>query len=131
MPHVVSQICPVLGPIERGTAREWPEQDGVEVDLEHLGGATSRIRMTLLADRPDTVESIEFTGAGRSTTSPADPLDSVAAHQAATGLIMAGGPEPADVLLGATQLRTAAQATAVMADLAAQVAALHIRSRPS
>jgi predicted dehydrogenase len=120
MPHVLSQVTLILGPVASGHARPWPEHHGVEVQLRHVGGATSDIRMTLLAKPNETAEWIRFSGPQGAARSPAARLDAVAAHRAAIAAI-ARGTSPKDPLLRAALLQSAPQATVVMSQLASEL----------
>lgn len=120
LPHVLSQVVPVLGDVADGTVGPWPEHDGFLVDLEHVGGATTRVRISLTAAPEDREEWIRFDGPGGSTRSPADALDFVAAHAAAVQVVEGATDPLHDPLLRMTTVEAALAPTALIADLVAQ-----------
>ncbi|GAB4064739.1 Gfo/Idh/MocA family oxidoreductase [Angustibacter speluncae] len=120
LPHVLSQVVPVLGDVADGTVVPWPDHDGFLVDLAHVGGATTRVRISLTAAPEDREEWIRFDGPGGSTRSPARALDFVAAHAAAVQVVEGATDPRHDPLLRMTTVEAALAPTALIADLVAQ-----------
>jgi len=120
MPHVLSQLSPVLGEVTEAEVEPWAEREGVLVRLRHAGGATSLVRMTLRAQPEERAEWIRFEGDDGESLSPQAPLDFVAAHRAAISALDEGTQLDADPLLRWATPSAAVGATAVMARLAAQ-----------
>jgi predicted dehydrogenase len=123
LPHVLSQLVPVLGPVE-AVRLDGASADGVvEVSFRHAGGRLSEVRMTVSADRSRVAEWLEFTNGTTSARSPEAVIDYGAAHRHAVRTLLAGGPDAGDPLLAPSAVRASAALTAVMSTVAAALAA--------
>lgn len=118
MPHVLSQVVPVLGEVVDAEIAEWPEYDGLHAQLRHRNGGVSDVRMTLNARPDQRVERIRFSGADGDAVSPEGPLDFVAAHRGAIQVIEAGAGIDEDPLLSMATIRSAVATTEIMRKLA-------------
>lgn len=119
MPHVLSQIVPVLGEVVDADIAGWPEHSGLRARLRHRGGGVSDVRMTLNARPDQRLERIRFSGPEGDSVSPDRPLDFVAAHRSAIQVIESGARIDDDPLLRMATVRSAVAATEIMSRLAA------------
>lgn len=123
LPHVLSQLLPVLGPVE-AIRLEGVSADGVvEVAFRHAGGPLSEVRMTASADRSSVTEWLEFRDGAASTRSPEAVIDYGAAHRNAVRTLLGGGPDAGDPVLAPSAVRASAALTDVMSTVAAALAA--------
>lgn len=125
MPHVLSQVVPVLGAVVEASAEPWVEREGMLVELRHAGGNRTTVRMTLQARPEDRAEWIRFDGPDGSTTSPGEALDFVAAHRAAVDAVESDDPADDDPLLRWATVAAAVEPTVTMSALVQQYASAH------
>jgi predicted dehydrogenase len=122
MPHILSQLIPVLGDVAHADARPWPgKEDGLIIELEHVAGGKSKIRATRAADPAEKAEWIRFSGHQMDTTSPPGSLDRLATFRAAIDTILHKTDLDLDPVLRHATLDAAVGPTSVMASLAASL----------
>jgi len=119
MPHVLSQIVPVLGEIVDADMTDWPERNGKCGRLRHDGGATTDLRMTLKASPDQRAEWIRFSGPDGDSVSPAQALNFVQAHASAVHAVECRTQLEDDPLLRVTTVASAVTPTRIMSALAA------------
>jgi predicted dehydrogenase len=118
MPHILSQLIPVLGDVAHAVARPWPaKEEGLIIELEHATGSRSEIRTTLSADPAEKAEWIQFSRDQMVTTSPPGPLDKLAAYDAAIDTILHMTDLGLDPVLRHATLDAAVTPTSVMTGL--------------
>jgi len=117
MPHVLSQVVPLLGEVVGTDVSLWAERDGLLIGLRHPNGATTHVRLTLSASPDEKQEWIRFDAVDGSVTTPADALDFVAAHSVAVSAIEDGVDLALDPLLSQADLRSAIPTASVLGDL--------------
>jgi len=94
-PHVLSQLVPVLGPIDSVRVTSYEKRGITELSFWHEGGGESTARMTLHGDPVDGQDWIEFSDGRESRRSPMVPMDFVHSHTLAMRALIEGG-EPGD-----------------------------------
>jgi predicted dehydrogenase len=118
MPHILSQLIPVLGDVAHAVARPWPaKNDGLIIELEHATGSRSEIHTTLSAEPAEKAEWIRFSRDQMVTMSPPGPLDKLAAYHAAIDTILHTTDLGLDPMLRHATLDAAVTPTSVMTDL--------------
>ncbi|WP_306189092.1 Gfo/Idh/MocA family protein [Streptomyces sp. MK5] len=114
-PHALSVLLPVLGDVRRVSAAAHGPGDTVHVVLEHTGGASSTLTLSLTAPPAAAGAAVELRGAAGVTTLPEsseEAVDSLA--RAADALLTAartGRPHPCDAAFGlrVTEILAAAE----------------------
>jgi len=117
LPHVLSQLEPVLGEVVDASAEPWQEFAGLMITLRHAGGSQSLVRMTLSAQPEQREEWIRFDGPGGSSTSPRVDLDFVGAHGRAISALGSGAVFRDDPLLRGAEVEAAIRPTEIMGAL--------------
>lgn len=121
MPHILSQLVPVLGEVTHTDVQPWAEKDGLIIQMAHSNGGHSEVHTTLCAAPSEKSEWIRFYGNGHSTLSPAQGVNSKMAYRALLEAIVHGTPFTDDTLLKYATLDAAVSTTRIMSDLAARV----------
>ncbi|MFE7234242.1 Gfo/Idh/MocA family protein [Streptomyces sp. NPDC002405] len=115
-PHALSVLLPVLGDVRRVTAAAHGPGDTVHAVLDHVGGASSTLTLSLTAPPAAAGATVELRGEAGVTLLPESSEDAVAAYgRAADALIAAartGRPHPCDAAFGlrVTEILAAAEA---------------------
>ncbi|MFF4522835.1 Gfo/Idh/MocA family protein [Streptomyces bluensis] len=103
-PHALSLLLPVLGDVMRVAAAARGPQDTVHLVLEHVGGASSTLTLSLTAPPPAAGATVEVRGkAGITVLPPASEGAVEALKRAADALLAAvetGRPHPCDAAFG-------------------------------
>ncbi|MFF0597946.1 Gfo/Idh/MocA family protein [Streptomyces antibioticus] len=114
-PHALSVLLPVLGDVRRVTAAAPGPGDTVHVVLDHTGGASSTVTLSLTAPPAASGAGVELRGAAGTARLPSGGPDAFAAlTRAADALRTAAGtgrPDPCDAAFGlrVTEILTDAQ----------------------
>lgn len=115
-PHALSVLLPVLGDVRRVAAAVHGPADTVHVVLEHSGGASSTLTLSLTAPPAAAGAAVELRGEAGATLLPRSPDGAVPAlGRAADALLAAartGRPHPCDAAFGlrVTEILAAAEA---------------------
>ncbi|MGW2764403.1 Gfo/Idh/MocA family protein [Streptomyces sp. NPDC001275] len=115
-PHALSVLLPVLGDVQRVTAAAHGPGDTVHAVLDHVGGATSTLTLSLTAPPAAAGATVELRGEAGVTLLPESSEDAVAAYGRATDALLAaartGRPHPCDAAFGlrVTEILAAAEA---------------------
>jgi predicted dehydrogenase len=115
-PHALSVLIPVLGDVNRVTAAARGPRDVVHLVLEHSGGASSSLTLSLSAPSAAAGAGVELRGESGVTILPEGTESGVAAFTAAAGTLLdaarTGQPHPCDAefALRVTQVLAAAEA---------------------
>jgi len=117
MPHILSQLIPVLGDVSDASVHTLPEKDSVMIALEHTTGTRSEVHATLTADPAEKAEWIRFSGKGGETMSPAEPIDTPRAFRVAIDTILHGTDLNSDPVLRHATLDAAIAPATIMAAL--------------
>jgi len=103
-PHALSVLLPVLGDVTRVVAAGHGRGDTVHLVLDHTGGASSALTLSLTAPPEAAGVEVELRGAGGITALPPGAEDAPAAlARAADALLTAaatGRPHPCDAAFG-------------------------------
>ncbi|MFJ6739624.1 Gfo/Idh/MocA family protein [Streptomyces sp. NPDC091279] len=104
-PHALSVLLPVLGDVRRVAAAVPGPGDTTQLVLDHEGGASSSLTLSLTAPPAATGSGVELRGASGVTSLPDTPFEAVAAlKRAADALLTAtttGEPHACDATFGA------------------------------
>ncbi|MFE9643301.1 Gfo/Idh/MocA family protein [Streptomyces sp. NPDC006365] len=115
-PHALSVLLPVLGDVERVAATARGPKDTVHLILQHIGGASSTLTLSLTAPPAAAGATVELRGKAGATVLPASTEGPVQALiRAADALLAAAGtgrPHACDVAFGlrVTEILVAAEA---------------------
>ncbi|MFE4413842.1 Gfo/Idh/MocA family protein [Streptomyces sp. NPDC056821] len=115
-PHALSVLLPVLGDVRRVTAAAHGPGDTVHAVLDHVGGASSTLTLSLTAPPAAAGATVELRGEVGVTLLPESSEDAVAAYGRATDALLAaartGRPHPCDAAFGlrVTEILAAAEA---------------------
>ncbi|GHD87610.1 Gfo/Idh/MocA family protein [Streptomyces naganishii] len=115
-PHALSVLLPVLGDVRRVTAAAHGPGDTVHVVLDHVGGASSTLTLSLTAPPAAAGATVELRGEAGVSVLPEAAEDAVTAFgRAVDALISAargGRPHPCDAGFGlrVTEILAAAEA---------------------
>ncbi|MFE7214475.1 Gfo/Idh/MocA family protein [Streptomyces sp. NPDC001698] len=118
-PHALSVLLPVLGDVQRVTAAAHGPGDTVHAVLDHVGGASSTLTLSLTAPPAAAGATVELRGEAGVTLLPESSEDAVAAYGRATDALLAaartGRPHPCDAVFGlrVTEILAAAEAELV------------------
>ncbi|MGV9345065.1 Gfo/Idh/MocA family protein [Streptomyces spiralis] len=103
-PHALSVLLPVLGDVRRVAAAAHGPGDTVHVVLDHAGGASSTLTLSLTAPPAAAGAAVELRGTAGVTTLPESSEEAVASFaRAADALLTAartGRPHPCDAAFG-------------------------------
>jgi hypothetical protein len=103
-PHALSVLLPVLGDVRRVTAAAHGPGDTVHVVLDHAGGASSILTLSLTAPPAAAGATVELRGAAGATVLPDGSEEAVAAFTRAADALSAaartGRPHPCDAAFG-------------------------------
>ncbi|MEU6417905.1 Gfo/Idh/MocA family protein [Streptomyces spiralis] len=114
-PHALSVLLPVLGDVRRVAAAGHGPGDTVHVVLDHAGGASSTLTLSLTAPPAAAGAAVELRGTAGVTTLPESSEEAVASFaRAADALLTAartGRPHPCDAAFGlrVTEILAAAE----------------------
>ncbi|MFI1168195.1 Gfo/Idh/MocA family protein [Streptomyces sp. NPDC020801] len=114
-PHALSVLLPVLGDVRRVTAAAHGPGDTVHVVLDHVGGASSTLTLSLTAPAAAAGAAVELRGESGVTLLPESSEGAVPAlRRAADALLTAartGRPHPCDAAFGlrVTEILAAAE----------------------
>ncbi|MFF3935276.1 Gfo/Idh/MocA family protein [Streptomyces phaeofaciens] len=114
-PHALSVLLPVLGDVRRVTAAAPGPGDTVHVVLDHTGGASSVLTLSLTAPSAASGAGVEIHGEAGTTRLPQGGTDAFAALTRAADALRAaaadGRPHPCDAAFGlrVTEILTDAQ----------------------
>lgn len=117
MPHVLSQLVPVLGDVAVARARPTA-QTGVAINLEHVSGARSEVRISLNADSDGLADWIRFSGSSGVSYGPTQNVDRMAAHRDLVTIVTRNLTRLDDPLVRFTTLPAAVTTSKVIDDLA-------------
>ncbi|MFE9310465.1 Gfo/Idh/MocA family protein [Streptomyces sp. NPDC006706] len=115
-PHALSVLLPVLGDVRRVTAAAHGPGDTVHAVLDHVGGASSTLTLSLTAPPAAAGATVELRGEAGVTLLPESSEDAVAAYGRAADALLAaartGRPHPCDAAFGlrVTEILAAAEA---------------------
>ncbi|GGK61991.1 Gfo/Idh/MocA family protein [Streptomyces flaveus] len=115
-PHALSVLLPVLGDVERVAAAARGPKDTVHLILQHIGGASSTLTLSLTAPPAAAGATVELRGKAGAAVLPASAEGPVPALiRAADALLAAartGRPHPCDAAFGlrVTEILVAAEA---------------------
>ncbi|WP_405835938.1 Gfo/Idh/MocA family protein [Streptomyces sp. NBC_01518] len=117
-PHALSVVLPVLGDVRRVAAAVRGPGDTVVLVLDHVGGASSTLTLSLTAPTAAAGATVELRGAAGVTTLPDSSGDAVSALvRAADALgeaVRTGQPHPCDALFGLRVTEILAEAEAMV-----------------
>ncbi|MGV9455251.1 Gfo/Idh/MocA family protein [Streptomyces sp. NPDC003635] len=103
-PHALSVLLPVLGEVRRVAAAAPGPGDTTHLVLEHAGGASSALALSLTAPAAAAGAAVELRGTAGVTTLPASTQGAVPAFARATDALLAavrtGRPHPCDAAFG-------------------------------
>ncbi|MFJ8274423.1 Gfo/Idh/MocA family protein [Streptomyces sp. NPDC094154] len=114
-PHALSVLLPVLGDVRRVTAAAHGPGDTVHAVLDHVGGASSTLTLSLTAPPAAAGATVELRGEAGVTLLPEASEDAVAAYTRATDALLTaartGRPHPCDAAFGlrVTEILAAAE----------------------
>ncbi|MFJ4515086.1 Gfo/Idh/MocA family protein [Streptomyces sp. NPDC088817] len=114
-PHALSVLLPVLGDVRRVTAAAHGPGDTVHAVLDHVGGASSTLTLSLTAPPAAAGATVELRGEAGVTLLPEASEDAVAAYTRATDALLTaartGRPHPCDAGFGlrVTEILAAAE----------------------
>ena len=118
-PHALSVVLPVLGDVRRVAAAVRGPGDTVVLVLDHVGGASSTLTLSLTAPTAAAGATVELRGAAGVTTLPDSSGDAVSALvRAADALgeaVRTGQPHSCDALFGLRVTEILAEAEAMVA----------------
>ncbi|WP_033319202.1 Gfo/Idh/MocA family protein [Streptomyces yerevanensis] len=115
-PHALSVLLPVLGDVERVAAAARGPKDTVHLILQHIGGASSTLTLSLTAPPAAAGATVELRGKAGAAVLPSSAEGPVQALiRAADALLAAartGRPHPCDATFGlrVTEILVAAEA---------------------
>ncbi|MER5227417.1 Gfo/Idh/MocA family protein [Streptomyces flaveus] len=115
-PHALSVLLPVLGDVERVAAAARGPKDTVHLILQHIGGASSTLTLSLTAPPAAAGATVELRGKAGAAVLPASAEGPVQALIRATDALLAaartGRPHPCDAAFGlrVTEILVAAEA---------------------
>lgn len=115
-PHALSVLLPVLGDVERVAAAARGPKDTVHLILQHIGGASSTLTLSLTAPPAAAGATVELRGKAGAAVLPASVEGPVQALIRATDALLAaartGHPHPCDAAFGlrVTEILVAAEA---------------------
>lgn len=103
-PHALSVLLPVLGDVRRVTAAAHGPGDTVHVVLDHTGGASSTLTLSLTAPHAASGAGVELRGEAGTSRLPQGGADAFAALTRAADALRAaaggGRPHPCDAAFG-------------------------------
>ncbi|MEU6476383.1 Gfo/Idh/MocA family oxidoreductase [Streptomyces sp. NPDC047017] len=103
-PHALSVLLPVLGDVRRVTAAAHGPGDTVHVVLDHAGGASSTLTLSLTAPQAAAGAAVELRGAAGTAVLPESEQGAVEALSRAVDALDAaartGRPHPCDAAFG-------------------------------
>jgi predicted dehydrogenase len=114
-PHALSVLLPVLGDVRRVAAAAHGPADTVHLVLEHAGGASSTLTLSLTAPPAAAGAAVELRGEAGATLLPRSPEGAVPALVRAADALLAaartGRPHPCDAAFGlrVTEILAAAE----------------------
>ncbi|MFY1675800.1 Gfo/Idh/MocA family protein [Streptomyces sp. WMMC905] len=115
-PHALSVLLPVLGDVQRVTATAKGPGDTVHVVLDHVGGASAVMTLSLTAPREATGVSVELRGGGGTSRLPESSDGAVPALTEAVDALLAaadgGPPHACDAAFGLRVTEILAEAEA-------------------
>ncbi|WP_030175348.1 Gfo/Idh/MocA family protein [Streptomyces sp. NRRL S-813] len=118
-PHALSVLLPVLGDVRRVAAAAHGPGDTVHVVLDHAGGASSTLALSLTAPPAAAGAAVELRGTAGVTTLPESSEEAVASFaRAADALLTAartGRPHPCDAAFGLRVTEVLAAAESLLA----------------
>ncbi|OIJ66385.1 Gfo/Idh/MocA family protein [Streptomyces mangrovisoli] len=118
-PHALSVLVPVLGDVRRVAAAVRGPRDAVHLVLEHTGGASSTLTLSLSAPPAAAGAALELRGEAGATLLPAGSDDGVAAFRRAADALLdsarTGTPHPCDAAFALRVTETLAEAEALLA----------------
>ncbi|GAB3000418.1 Gfo/Idh/MocA family oxidoreductase [Streptomyces pseudoechinosporeus] len=115
-PHALSVLLPVLGDVERVAAAARGPKDTVHLILQHIGGASSTLTLSLTAPPAAAGATVELRGKAGATVLPASTEGPVPALVRAADALLAaartGSPHACDAAFGlrVTEILVAAEA---------------------
>jgi predicted dehydrogenase len=119
-PHALSVLLPVLGDVRRVAAAAHGPADTVHLVLEHTGGASSTLTLSLTAPPAAAGAAVELRGEAGVTLLPPSPDGAVPALERATDALLAaartGRPHPCDAAFGLRVTEILATAEALLGD---------------
>ncbi|WOX16559.1 Gfo/Idh/MocA family oxidoreductase [Streptomyces sp. N50] len=117
-PHALSVLLPVLGDVRRVAAAVRGPGDTVVLVLDHVGGASSTLTLSLTAPTAAAGATVELRGTAGVTSLPNSSGDAVSALvRAADALgeaVRTGRPHPCDALFGLRVTEILAEAEAMV-----------------
>ncbi|NNN30821.1 Gfo/Idh/MocA family oxidoreductase [Streptomyces sp. S3(2020)] len=117
-PHALSVLLPVLGDVRRVAAAAHGPADTVHLVLDHAGGASSTLTLSLTAPPAAAGAAVELRGEGGVTLLPRSPDGAVPALERAADALLAaarsGRPHPCDAVFGLRVTEILATAEAML-----------------
>lgn len=117
-PHALSVLLPVLGDVRRVAAAVHGPADTVHVVLEHAGGASSTLTLSLTAPPAAAGAAVELRGEAGATLLPPSPDGAVPALERALDALLAaartGRPHACDAAFGLRVTEILATAEALL-----------------
>ncbi|WP_405651047.1 Gfo/Idh/MocA family protein [Streptomyces sp. NBC_00019] len=117
-PHALSVLLPVLGDVREVAAAVHGPADTVHLVLQHTGGASSTLTLSLTAPPAAAGASVELRGEGGVTLLPPSPDGAVPALERAADALLAaarsGRPHPCDATFGLRVTEILATAEALL-----------------
>ncbi|CCK25305.1 oxidoreductase [Streptomyces davaonensis JCM 4913] len=117
-PHALSVLLPVLGEVRRVAAAAHGPGDTAHLVLEHAGGASSTLTLSLTAPPAAAGAGVELRGETGVTRLPASAQGAVSAFARATDALLAavrtGRPHPCDAAFGLRVTEILAEADALL-----------------
>jgi predicted dehydrogenase len=117
-PHALSVLLPVLGDVRRVAAAVHGPEDTVHLVLEHAGGASSTLTLSLTAPPAAAGAAVELRGEAGATLLPPSPDGAVPALERALDALLAaartGRPHPCDAGFGLRVTEILATAEALL-----------------
>ncbi|MFF8974819.1 Gfo/Idh/MocA family protein [Streptomyces sp. NPDC014995] len=119
-PHALSVLLPVLGDVRRVSAAGRGPGDTVHVVLDHVGGASSTLTLSLTAPPSASGSAVEIRGEAGVVRLPDSSSDAVTAFGRAADALGAaarnGRPHACDAAFGLRVTEVLAEAEALLAD---------------
>ncbi len=119
-PHALSVLLPLLGDARRVTAAAPGPGDTVHLVLDHVGGASSTLTLSLTAPPAAAGATVELRGGAGVTRLPATEEGPVSALRRAADALLAaadsGRPHPCDVAFGLRVTEILAEAETLLPD---------------
>ncbi|MGW3954711.1 Gfo/Idh/MocA family protein [Streptomyces sp. NPDC004752] len=119
-PHALSVLLPVLGEVRRVTAAAHGPGDTAHVVLDHLGGASSTLTLSLTAPPAAAGATVELRGDAGVSTLPQSAGDALSAYGRAVDALLdaarTGRPHPCDAAFALTVTEILAAADSLRGD---------------